>query len=183
MAPLKSSALFAIWMCPQAAALRGVAFGPVRPSDMPQIRSALASARMNPLFVERERFVAARDSASDRLAGAVQLRPLGTEGGGGARAYELASLFVEPEYRGRGIGQGLVRQCLDRAQRAPADAPAAAGSALRGAGAAAPSAEVFLLTLATRAEFYERLGFEAVADVSRLPATLLVECALGQVVR
>lgn len=132
---------------------------PAKVSDMRLIRRALWAERMNPLFVEERNFVTARE-ADGELVGVAQLRPLNGADDG---PYELASLVVLPEHRGRGIGGVLVRECLGRA-------PSAA-------------ANVYLLTLATRAGFYERFGFGVVRNASVLPLTLAVECALGQLVR
>jgi len=140
-----------------AGAVHGVRLAPARASDMAIIRGALCSQRMNPVNLECANFVTARGK-SEQLVGAAQLRPLG----GPDAPHELASLFVLPEYRWLGIGSALVRECLGRA---------------RGLGV-----DVLLLTLTTRAGFYERLGFTAVDSISALPPTLKVELALGQVV-
>lgn len=140
---------------------------PAKVSDMRLIRRALWAERMNPLFVEQRNFVTARE-ADGELVGAAQLRPLD------GASYELASLFVLPEHRRRGIGGALVRECLGRAP----------GAQLRGSAVSKSAADVYLLTLATCAGFYERFGFGVVSkSASVLPLTLAVECALGQLVR
>lgn len=115
------------------------------------LRSALIAERMNPLFIDTANFVAARDD-SDRIVGAVQLRPVDGE------AFELASLYVEPESRGQGTGSALVQAALGRA----------------------PHGHVYLLTLASASSFYQRLGF---STTNTGPLTLLLELGLGQIVR
>ena len=77
------------------------------------MRRAMLEQKMNPLFLSPERFLVAEDGLmdGDGVVGFAQLRPV--SGAAGA-ALELASVFVTPAYRRRGVGAELVRRLLDR---------------------------------------------------------------------
>lgn len=87
---------------------------------------------MNPLNINAANFKVATDN--DRLVGFAQLRPLGD-------VYELASVYVEPVYRNRGIGSDLVRLCLE--------AHKDAGLLLT---------DIYLITLEDTVEWYLQFG-------------------------
>ena len=86
------------------------------------------------------------------MLGFGQLRPL-------SGAWELASLVVEPEARGQGLGSELVRRLLARVE----------------------DEAVWLLTLENTRRFYQPLGF-AEAPAGAAPLTMQFEYALGSVV-
>jgi len=75
--------------------------------------------------------------------------------------WELASVYVVPSCRGRGIGSELVRRVL-----------------ARHVGLGRRSADVFILTLATTKEWYQRLGF-VLAD--QPPESMKFEVAVGNI--
>jgi N-acetylglutamate synthase-like GNAT family acetyltransferase len=80
--------------------------------------------------------------------------------------YELASVYVIPEYRGRGIGTELVERVLQR--------HAQQGHAL---------SSVYLLTLATTAGWYEdNFGFQVVEEEEQVPAQLSFEVTAGKII-
>jgi len=112
------------------------------PSDAPAIRALVWGARMNPLGLDPGCFVVADGDAEGGggggLAAIGQLVPL--EGGEGA--VEVRSLVVSPDRRGTGMGSALLAALVQ-------SAPAGARS-------------VWLTTLADRALFYERAGFQVV---------------------
>jgi len=76
--------------------------------------------------------------------------------------WELASVYVHPTYRGRGIGSALVQKVMARHELLDRR-----------------SSDVFLLTLGTTREWYERLGFVGVEEV---PEAMGLEVAVGTVV-
>lgn len=82
---------------------------------------------------------------ADEVAGSVSLLENDHDD---IRAYSpwLASLYVRPEYRGRGLGIDLVRRCEDMAQRLGI-------------------AKLYLYTAGQEA-FYRRLGWQGIATVS-----------------
>mmetsp|Transcript_13597 Transcript_13597/g.41369 ORF Transcript_13597/g.41369 Transcript_13597/m.41369 type:complete len:182 (+) Transcript_13597:78-623(+) len=136
--------------------LGDVLFRPAQSSEAPLILSRLIREKMNPIGLQPEHFLIACDKPSGEVAGFGQIRPLG------AQACELASLVVEPRYRGLGLGTVLVTKLLAK-HRASEEA----------------GKPVFLLTLASTVPFYERLGFSLVADP---PTPMKFEMAAGSVV-
>mmetsp|Transcript_8579 Transcript_8579/g.16626 ORF Transcript_8579/g.16626 Transcript_8579/m.16626 type:complete len:154 (+) Transcript_8579:393-854(+) len=113
-----------------------------------------------------------------------QIRPLGD-------AFELASLFVEPELRGSGLGSSLVERLLDRSIQLHAcrrdtcgcsknaiykqNAPVLARHAEEGHGCD----DVYLLTLQRTTGFYTRLGFVQI-DVTEAPSPMQLEYSIGR---
>ena len=120
------------------------------PEDLPTIATAVLRESMNPLFLDPQRFILA--CSDSRILGFGQLRPA-------SDGYELASLLVEPEARGRGVGSELVRSLLARAEGEP----------------------VWLLTLESTRKFYEPLGFTVAPD-GAAPMLLRAERAIGSIV-
>ena len=105
------------------------------------LAAAVLRESMNPLFLQPEQFIVASDAMDEqRVLGFGQLRPL-------SGAWELASLVVEPEARGQGLGSELVRRLLARVE----------------------DEAVWLLTLENTRRFYQPLGFaEAPAGAAPL---------------
>jgi N-acetylglutamate synthase-like GNAT family acetyltransferase len=79
--------------------------------------------------------------------------------------WELASVFVLEDHRGCGTGAAIVRRLLERHVE-------------RGLSAA----DIYLLTLASTASWYEGLGFEPVTEPRDVPQPLAFEVAAGRVV-
>jgi GNAT superfamily N-acetyltransferase len=83
--------------------------------------------------------------------------------------WELASVYVEPAYRGQGIGTELVRRVLKRhfQQNSNPQAPA----------------NVYCLTLANTTKWYEQnFGFEIVSAKKDIPKAMALEVAAGNVI-
>lgn len=145
---------------PFAAGDRTVRFRAGAALDMPFVFRAMAANLMNPLSLQAERFLVADDAAQGDRVGFGQIRPLG----GDAGLWELASVYVEESWRGRGVGGELVRRLLEAhvaAGRRPAD--------------------VHMLTLAKTAGWYRTLGFEQV-PLDRAPSAMGLEMAAGSAI-
>ena len=66
-------------------------------------------------YSEPEGFILLAELGGE-VAGCVALKPLpGAVGTGAARVCEMKRLFVPEEFRGRGVGGLLVRECVERA--------------------------------------------------------------------
>lgn len=79
---------------------------PARPEDQAVIRRLVHQARLNPLGLHGSRFLVVE--VAGQVVGAVQIRPHRD----GSR--ELASLVVDPAWRGRGLGSMMVQALLAR---------------------------------------------------------------------
>lgn len=76
--------------------------------------------------------------------------------------WELASIFVEEDWRGRGVGSALIRQLRARHE--------SSGRRM---------ADVYLLTLDPTAGWYEQFGFARVAK-EHVPASMAFEVTAGE---
>ncbi len=76
--------------------------------------------------------------------------------------WELASVWVDARWRGRGVGSALVRRLLRRHEQR--------GRALR---------DVYLLTLAPTSAWYAQFGFATVDAPERVPSPMALEVAAG----
>eukprot|EP00401_Gymnodinium_catenatum_P030212 CAMPEP_0117460352 /NCGR_PEP_ID=MMETSP0784-20121206/1960_1 /TAXON_ID=39447 /ORGANISM="" /LENGTH=244 /DNA_ID=CAMNT_0005254015 /DNA_START=1 /DNA_END=735 /DNA_ORIENTATION=- len=144
---------------------------PAQAGDMNWIASAVLSMVLSPIGLDYTNFLVAEEAASadsgsqSLRLGFAQLRPLG--GSGDATPLLLASLFVEPEARRRGVGTRIVEGLLQRQER-------------RDGGTPRP---IFALTIAPKEAFFSQLGFFRLGDgATELPAALAVEAAIGRVV-
>ncbi len=72
-------------------------------ADQSAIRRMVRAARLNPTGISWRRFTVAEDG-DHRLIGCAQLKPHRNE------FVELASLVVQPEWRGRGVARSLIEQ-------------------------------------------------------------------------
>jgi GNAT superfamily N-acetyltransferase len=81
---------------------------------------------------------------------------------------ELASLYVLPNRRGKGIGDALVQELLSRHDSKGSNGPT-------------KNTEVVLLTLRPTTPLYEKYGFEIVNE-SEIPASLQFEYKAGSIV-
>lgn len=126
-------------------------------SDELPISIKMASEAMNPLGVDHERFIVAGDGDNARI-GFGQIRDLGTD------SWELASLYVEKEFRNQGIGGEIVRRLLQEhsALGRPLDA-------------------LYLLTLKPTTGFYRPFGFRDARE-SEVPTSMAFEIAAGKAV-
>ena len=128
--------------------------------DMSFIQKGMAAEKMNPLFLQQDRFMVAEvidAGGTTRLAGCGQIRPLDTE------TDEVASLYVDPSSRRLGIGTKILTALLRRhAQQQDAH-------------------RLCLLTLKKTMPFYEPWGFKEV-ETTELPNTLQMEYKAGQLV-
>lgn len=122
---------------------------------------------MNPLALNPARFLVA-DGEDGGLAAIGQLVPLEGE----AAAAEVRSLVVDERLRGRGLGAALLAALVDSAR---------------------PGTRLWLTTVAKRAPFYERAGFEVVPppsggwlagslSSSDIPGAMRFEVAAGSIV-
>ena len=87
-----------------------VTLRPARLTDAASIRSLIHRVRINPWALDWRRFLVAVD-ADDRVIGCGQLKPHGAD------VIELASLAVEPEFRGRGIARRIIDALIGQAPR------------------------------------------------------------------
>ncbi len=151
---------------------------PATSADLEAARRLVLAERLNPLGLDAARtLVAVAGDGGGSYLGSGQLSPLQRapwqqqqqQQQGGGPAFELRSLVVVPESRGKGVGSALVAALLELATKQVE--AAAAGGGGGGGG-------VFLTTTAGRAPFYARAGFEEV-ELSRVPPLLQAEVAIG----
>ncbi|KAK4534488.1 hypothetical protein CDCA_CDCA02G0513 [Cyanidium caldarium] len=147
-----------------------------QPRDGWFIARSVLSEGMNPLGLQPQRFLVAcdRDEAAGvlRPVGFGQLRPLSKD------ALELASMYVLPQYRRRGIASTIIRALLDRETQRLASVPPEQGRRV-----------VFCLTVGSE-RLYKRHGFVELdpfaapgdADTVRVPQCLRFEILAGRVV-
>jgi len=132
-----------------------------RSVDMPTLRNLILEERMNPLFLQAERFIVGVEDAGageGQLLGGGQIRAIGPPDGG---AGEIASVIVRAGSRGQGVGGRILDELLCR----NADG----------------FSSLFVLTTGGGADFYRRRGFEVV-DTAAVPAPMRVEQAIGSLV-
>lgn len=111
-----------------------------RREDAQAIRQLIWQVQINPLGLDWKRFLLAVD-AEDRLLGCGQLKPHRDA------SIELASIAVQPNFRGQGIAQAIIEQLLAQTGR-----------------------PVYLNCAAPMREFYERFGFHSIGP-DEMPAT------------
>ena len=130
-------------------------------------RRSILENLMNPLSLSEKNLLCAIDDKSGDLVGFGQIRPL-DHGASGCKNYELASLFVKPEYRSLGIGSDIVRELLQRFDDCQNDS----------------NTSLYLLTLRTTRNFYEAFGFKVLAgkDIKNIPSTLQFEVTMGNII-
>lgn len=110
-------------------------------SDLSVIESLLKSVWGDTNNISCEQFVVAKDN--NKLIGCVRIKRLDRD------CLELASLAVLEEYRGKGIGNKLVKEILKKGKKRP----------------------VYLLCFLDRKNFYTNSGF-SIIDSNSLPNIL-----------
>jgi N-acetylglutamate synthase-like GNAT family acetyltransferase len=83
---------------------------PARETEARVIKDLIHSVGINPMGVDWKRFVVAVNT-QDEIIGIGQLKPHGKE------ILELASIAVEPEYRGQGIASAIIEHLLKDSPR------------------------------------------------------------------
>jgi len=83
---------------------------PARETESRVIKDLIYSVGINPMGVDWKRFVVAI-TAQDVVIGIGQLKPHGKE------ILELASIAVDPEYRGQGIARAIIEYLLKGSPR------------------------------------------------------------------
>lgn len=129
--------------------------------DISFARKILISQAMNPLSLSTKTLLVACDDSevSDSILGFGQIRPLGS-----ASAYsELASLYVQPDFRSQGVGSSIVQALIDRHNQNE------------------PQSQICLLTLRSTEVFYKKFGFREATDDERanLPTAFQFEYQTG----
>src|SRR3990172_195431 len=105
---------------------RGLEFTPATPQDMPFIEETVRRVRLDPERLAPEQFTVLR--RGDRIVGFGRIKPY-------RETYELGSVAVVEEERGRGLGALIVQQLISRF----------------------PQDEVYITT--DLPEYFEKLGF------------------------
>lgn len=107
---------------------------PATAEDLPAIQSLVRAAQINPTGLKWPRFTIA-ESAARLIIGCGQIKPH-RDG-----SHELASLVVDPAYRGQGIARTLVEHLTE-----------------------IHAGELYLMCRASLGGFYKKLGFEVLPE-------------------
>lgn len=111
---------------------------PALASDFAAIKNLVRNAQINPIGLKWSRFVIVENDLGV-VIGCAQIKPH-RDG-----SNELASLVVNPDYRGRGIARSLVEHLAGKQM-----------------------GELYLMCRSSLGEFYRKLGFEAINE-SKMP--------------
>ncbi|KAG7356188.1 acetyltransferase GNAT domain containing protein [Nitzschia inconspicua] len=130
-------------------------------SDVQAARLNLLRQAMNPLSIKQEHMLVAHNE-KDEMIGFGQIRPLDETHA------ELASLFVQENYRRQGVGGMLVERLLEKHRQESKTSK---------------KQKVCLLTLQPTVPFYEAHGFRLATKSEReaLPKAFLLEFMAGSV--
>jgi N-acetylglutamate synthase-like GNAT family acetyltransferase len=123
---------------------------PARQEDQQTIISFVKQAKLNPRNLHWERFLVAEQDG--QIIGIRQIKVYAD----GTR--EVASGFVLPEYRRRGISARLMKELLAR-----------------------ENGPLYTMVNEMRAPYYEQFGFRRV-DINQLPSDFLKEYRIGRIV-
>jgi len=85
-------------------------FRPAKESDFAQIRDLIHLVRINPTSLDWKRFVVAVNDREE-VIGCGQIKPHGKD------ILELASIAVNPKYRGQGIARRIIENLLEDGTR------------------------------------------------------------------
>ena len=107
--------------------------------DLAAIKALVRAARINPTGLKWPHFVIVENGLGEVIA-CGQIKPH-RDG-----SHELASLVVDPQYRGQGIACSLVEYLTEIHE-----------------------GELYLMCRASLGEFYEKLGFEVIAEPQMPP--------------
>jgi N-acetylglutamate synthase-like GNAT family acetyltransferase len=105
---------------------------PAALSDAPAIKALIRAVQINPMGLDWRRFIVA-ESGTGQLLGCGQIKP--HEPG----VFELASIAVWPEHRGKGIARAVIEELLER-----------------------HPGRLYLMTMSTMAPLYEKFGFSEI---------------------
>lgn len=112
---------------------------PARKSDQQQIQRLVWSARLNPTGLDWRRFTLANDSSGGIVACA-QIKPH-RDG-----SHEMASLVVDPDYRGQGLARLIIAELIQSHQ-----------------------GDLYLMCRSSLGEFYAKFGFRALGEPEMPP--------------
>jgi N-acetylglutamate synthase-like GNAT family acetyltransferase len=123
---------------------------PARQEDQPTIVSFIRQAKINPRNLHWQNFLVAEENGTVVGIRQVKVHSRGTR--------EVASGFVLPEYRRRGISAHLMNELLAR-----------------------ETGPLYTMVSQKRASYYEQFGFRLV-DVDELPPDFRKEYRIGRIV-
>ena len=106
---------------------------PATAEDDPAIRRLVQIGRINPNGLDGHRFIVAMSSNGD-VIGCGQIKPHGD----GSR--ELASIVVDPEWRGQGVARAIIERLLDE-----------------------NPGVLYLMCRSALGSFYEKFGFRSIS--------------------
>jgi len=121
---------------------------PATHTDQKPIKDLIHKVGINPTRLNWERFIIAEEEG--QFVGCVQLKPH-SDG-----VQELASLAVQPEKQGQGIGGQLIRALLEREH-----------------------GELYLTCRLRLTSYYEKFGFRALAP-TEVPSTFRIQVRFGR---
>lgn len=108
-------------------------------SESDQIKALIHEVGINPSGLDWRRFLVAV-AGSGRVIGCGQLKPHGKD------TLELASIAVQPEFRGRGIARRIIETLLLKSPR-----------------------PLYLMCIEHNGQMYEKFGFRAVQNAEEMP--------------
>jgi N-acetylglutamate synthase-like GNAT family acetyltransferase len=106
---------------------------PARETDAAQIRDLIYLVGINPMGLDRKRFIVAVNDHDEMIA-CGQLKPHGQE------ILELASIAVYPEHQGKGIARAIIEHLLKDSPR-----------------------PLYLMCQSSLGPFYEKFGFRGIS--------------------
>lgn len=155
--------------------LGNIQYRPATSNDVTMARKILFQQAMNPLSIHAEHMIVASDD-NDKVIGFGQIRPLEYTNTNDdmtvSRYSELASLFVDPDYRRMGIATSIIQKLLERQDDDNRNDNS-------------HSAAVCLLTLRPIVPLYERHKFEIIMDeseIQKLPKAIQLERMAGSMI-
>ena len=155
--PLLLLLLIKLWWSSSAF---NIEYRPATTNDVNVARKILFHQAMNPLSIRAEHMIVATDETNDNaLVGFGQIRPIPSSD----KYCELASVYVDPSYRRKGIASSIIQQLLDRHDSLNQNT-------------------ICLLTLKPTTPLYEKYGFQIVTDISTMPQGIQLEFRAGSMI-